>query len=379
MSTDDINEALNKVTPQKAAFLVEAWLVHQAIPDVSTLKFIAAIIGLDFEIVRYWFYCRSNRDGIKRAFAQSAAEGSDAGIVLPLLEEYYLLDKFSDDIGWDYRGPNSEYQGDELELEQELEQELEHEQESASNSSSTAPQPTRRKQPPPKQQQRRNSSITTPPSGLIKTLKLDTCKQPPSNTDNRRRKPIRRRYRTIESSDEGEQDGEHADDSEDIETLGTRLRAYPRASLGPPKPSRPRKAVVLGADGEPPRKRGRPLGSTKKKVNRQRISTKDQPPAASTTLTMPQQLSAVPVPTPDHPQSTDSPPSSGTLRYLTPVILLPAPAVSPSAGSTTGTILQETTLNIHLSNHKPIDDSSEARDIANGDTNDIRLVEKAVS
>ncbi|KAG0298768.1 hypothetical protein BGZ96_007643 [Linnemannia gamsii] len=383
MSTVDINETLSKVTPQKTAFLVDAWLVHQAIPDVSTLKFIAAIIDLDFEIVRYWFYCRSNQDGIKRAFAQSAAGGSDDGIVLPLLEEYYLLDKFSDDIDWDYRGPDFESQEDEQGQMLEQEQELEHEQESACSSPTTAPQPTRCKQSSPKQQRRRSSSITTLPSDLIKTLKFDTRKKPPSNTENRRRKPTRRRNKAMESSDEGEQDYERADDSEECDTLGTRSRAYARESLGPSKPSRPRKAVVRGSNGEPIRKRGRPPGVANKKAKLQSTSTKGQPPAAPTTQTKLQQLSAALVSIPDHPQTTDSSQISGTPRYLTPVILLPARAVSPrtlsSAGSTTDAILQDTTSIIPPSDDKPIDDFLEARDLANGDTGGIPLAEKAAS
>lgn len=383
MSTDDINEALGKVTPQKAAFLVDAWLVHQAIPDVSTLKFIAAIIDLDFEIVRYWFYCRSNRDGIKRAFAQSAAGGSDAGIVLPLLEEYYLLDKFSDDIDWDYRGPDVESQGDEQGQMLEQEQELEHEQKSASSSPTTAPQLTRRKQSPPKQQRRRSSSITTLPSDLIKTMKFDTHKQPPSSTENQQRKPTRRRNKGIGSSDEGEQDDEHANDSEEFDSLGTRPRAYARASLGPSKPSRSRKEVVRGANGEPIRKRGRPPGATNKKAKLQSTSAKDQLPAAPNTQSKSQQLSAVPMSILDHPQTTDSPQTSSTPRYLTPVILLPAPAVSSStltsAGPTTDTISQDIVPFILPSEDKPIDDSSEAWDIANGDTDGIRMTEKATS
>ncbi|KAF9326432.1 hypothetical protein BGZ91_001933, partial [Linnemannia elongata] len=324
MSTDNINSALSKVTPQKAAFLVEAWLVHQAIPDVSTLKFIAAIIDLDFEIVRYWFYCRSNRDGIKRAFARSAAGGSDAGIVLPLLEEYYLLDRFSDDIGWEYKGFDRESQ--------------EHEQELPSSTSATTPEQIRRqKSPSPQHQQQKKSSITAPLYDLTKTTNFDPLKQPTSGTETHRRKATWERQRGMEGSDGDEYGGEQAGDSEEFETLGTRSRGIVRASGGPSITSRMLKAPVQGPNDKPMRKRGRPLGSFKKKPKLEPTSTKDQPPKVLTTQTELQQPSPVPVPIFDRPQSTDPTQTNIKRRYLTPIILLPAPRslTAPSTEPTT--------------------------------------------
>ncbi|KAG0071102.1 hypothetical protein BGZ89_011653 [Linnemannia elongata] len=312
MSTDDINSALSKVTPQKAAFLVEAWLVHQAIPDVSTLKFIAAIIDLDFEIVRYWFYCRSNRDGIKRAFARSAAGGSDAGIVLPLLEEYYLLDRFSDDIGWEYQGFDRESQ--------------EHEQELPSSTSATTPEQIRHyKSPSPQHQQQKKSSITAPLYDLTKTTNIDPLKQPTSGTETHRRKATWERQRGMEGSDGDEYGDEQAGDSEEFETLGTRSRGIVRASGGPSITSRTLKAPVQGPSDKPIRKRGRPLGSFKKKPKLEPTSTKDQSPKVPTTQTELQQPSPVPVPIFDRSQSTDHTQTNIKRRYLTPIILLPAP------------------------------------------------------
>ncbi|KAF8945819.1 hypothetical protein BGZ47_001896 [Haplosporangium gracile] len=362
MSTDDINTALSNVTPQKAAFLVEAWLVHQAIPDVSTLKFIAAIIDLDFEIVRYWFYCRSNRDGIKRAFAQSAAGGSTAGIMLPLLEQYYLLDRFSDDIGWDYQGFAHESQ--------------EHEQEPASSSPSTVPQQKRRQQASPQQQhqQQKRSSITAPPSDLMKTLNQDTLKQSTSGAEIGRRKATQRRYRDTESSGEDEYYDEHADDTEEFDTLGTRPRTYVRASGGSLKTSSLLKAPVQGSNDKPVRKRGRPLGSFNKKPKLQSTSTAAPAP---TTQTESQQLLPASVSTFSQSQSTDPPQRNGKQRYLTPVILLPAPSSQrvPSAGSTTNTTSLDTTPNV-----VPSDENSLAiQEIGNSDTGSIRLTEKAAS
>ncbi|KAF9141603.1 hypothetical protein BGX30_004464 [Mortierella sp. GBA39] len=324
MSTDDINLALSKVTPQKAAFLVEAWLVHQAIPDISTIKFIAAIIDLDFEIVRYWFYCRSNRDGIKRAFARSAAGGSDAGIVLPLLEEYHLLDRFSDDIGWDYQGFDCESQ--------------EQGQEPPSSTSATAPQQTRRqKSLPPQQQQQKRSSVAAPPSDLIKTRNFDPFKQPTSGAETQRRKATRKQHGRMEVSGEDEYDDEQESDSDEFDTLGTRSRVNVRASGGPLITSRLLKALVQGPNDKPIKKRGRPLGSFKQRRKLQPTSTKDQPPLAPTAQSEPQQLSPGPVLTFDRSQPTDPPQTNINGRYLTPIILLPAPRslTVPSTESTT--------------------------------------------
>lgn len=325
MSTD-INSALSKVTPQKAAFLVEAWLVHQAIPDVSTLKFIAAIIDLEFEIVRYWFYCRSNRDGIKRAFARSAAGGSNTGIVLPLLEEYHLLDRFSDDIGWDYQGFDCESQ--------------EQEQEPPSSTYTTARQQTGRQKSPPQlqqhqQQEQKRSSITAPSSDLIKTRNFDTIKQPTSGAERQRRKATRRRHKGMESSGDDEYDDEQAGDSDESETLGSRSRGNVRTSGVPSITSRPLKDPVQKPNDNPIRKRGRPLGSFKKKCRP--TSTKDQPPLVPTPQTEPQQLSPAPMPTFVRSQSTDSPQADIRRRYLTPIILLPGPrsGTVPSTESTT--------------------------------------------
>ncbi|KAG9069857.1 hypothetical protein KI688_009182 [Linnemannia hyalina] len=325
MSTDDINSALSKVTPQKVAFLVEAWLVHQAIPDISTIKFIAAIIDLDFEIVRYWFYCRSNRDGIKRAFARSAAGGSDAGIVLPLLEEYHLLDRFSDDIGWDYQGFDRESQ--------------EQGQEPPSSTSATAPQQTRRqKSSPSQQQQQKRSSVAAPPSDLIKTRNFDHLKQPTSGAETQRRKTTRKQHRRMEDSGEDEDDGEEQEsDSDEFDTLGTRSRGNVRASGGSLVTSRLLKVFVQGPNDKAIKKRGRPLGSFNKKRKLQPTSTMNQPLLAPTALTELQQLSTAPVPTFDRSQPTDPPQTNIDGRYLTPIILLPAPRslTVPSTESTT--------------------------------------------
>ncbi|KAK3847615.1 MAG: hypothetical protein J3R72DRAFT_511056 [Linnemannia gamsii] len=140
-------------------------------------------MDLEFEIVRYWFYSRSNRDGIMRAFAQSAARGSRAGNVLPVLEDYHLLDKFSEDIEWDYRGPEQDVQ----ELEQEQEEPI-------SNSSTPATQRPHRTL----SQQKRQPSDTKQPSDTSKAQTFDN-----RNTENRRVKATRRQSKnTRESVDE---------------------------------------------------------------------------------------------------------------------------------------------------------------------------------
>ncbi|KAG0274094.1 hypothetical protein BGZ95_010104, partial [Linnemannia exigua] len=292
--SSDINAVLSRITPEMAAFLVDAWLAYQGIPDVSTLKFIGALMDLEFEIVRYWFYCRSNRDGIKRAFAQSAARGSSAEIVLPVLEDYHLLDKFSEEIEWDYRG------GKDVQ-EQERKQE-----ESTPFSPTPATQHTQRTL----SQQKRNLSNTKQSSDSFKAQTIDT-----RNTENRQVKATRRQSKnTQESADEYELASNDESEGEETVTLGSRRTNYSRVSGGPSIPSRSLKRVIQPDNDEPPRKRGRPPGSLKKK----KVGL---PPRTRTRHQ--QHLSATSPPSTEHSQSTDSPQTNTPIRYPTPIILIP--------------------------------------------------------
>ncbi|KAK3847608.1 MAG: hypothetical protein J3R72DRAFT_519507 [Linnemannia gamsii] len=292
----DINAVLSRITPEMAAFLVEAWLAYQGIPDVSTLKFIGALMDLEFEIVRYWFYSRSNRDGIMRAFAQSAARGSRAGIVLPVLEDYHLLDKFSEDIEWDYRGPEQGVQ------------ELEQEQEELTSISST---PATQRPQRTLSQQKRQSSDTKQPSDTSKAQTIDN-----RNTENLRVKATRRQSKnTRESADEFELASNDESEHEETATLGSRRVSCSLASGGPSKTSRSLKRVIQRDNDEPPKKRGRPLGSFSKKKEAKispRTRTKHQkhPPTTSP-------------PSTEHSQSTDSPRTNTPTRYPTPIVLIP--------------------------------------------------------
>ncbi|KAF9935355.1 hypothetical protein FBU30_003145 [Linnemannia zychae] len=239
MSTD-VNSALSKVTSQKAAFLVEAWLVHQAIPDVSTLKFIAAMLELEFEIVRYWFYCRSNFDGIKRAFAESAAEGSKSGILLPSLDEYYLLDKFSEDIDWDYERPKQKLH--------------KHQEELTSNSSTT--------KMTPQSLQQKDDSISISFSDSPKDLS-------PINSEHSSSKPGRRKLARKLSKDtlsgNSENENDSSNDSDELLLFGNRSGTSTRIARGKLKGSRPLKPPPIQEVSDvAPRKRGRPPGKSKK-------------------------------------------------------------------------------------------------------------------
>ncbi|KAF9912371.1 hypothetical protein EC991_011063 [Linnemannia zychae] len=302
----DINAALSKVTPEKSAFLVDAWRAYEGIPDVPTFKFIGALMDLEFEIVRYWFYCRSNRDGIKRAYAQSAARGSTEGIVLPALEDYHLLDKFSEDMDWNYQVPEDEIQEQE-------------EEEPTSTSSTSGPQHQRKKLP--------NVASASITSKALTTIDLS---EPSCNTGTRRSRAPQTLPKSTQESAEENKLTSNDDESEAEETgiLGSCGTGSSRTYASSSKASRSMKRATQQSSGEVPRKRGRPLGSFKRHKNATR--TKQQPPPRT------------PSPTPntaEHSSSTDSSRTNTPKRYLTPVILIPrvaprTPVVVESTSST---------------------------------------------
>ncbi|KAI1320796.1 hypothetical protein EDD11_009753 [Mortierella claussenii] len=84
--------ALDTITPEKAEALLQAWVFFNGLPDFNTLQYIAEVAGLDFEVTRYWFYCRLNMQGIQYALAKATDTGT---VIFPRLEEYYRLDEFS--------------------------------------------------------------------------------------------------------------------------------------------------------------------------------------------------------------------------------------------------------------------------------------------
>ncbi|KAF9983188.1 hypothetical protein BGZ75_005341 [Mortierella antarctica] len=86
---------LEAITRDKAAVLTQTWDDCEGIPHKTGLMRIARQTSLDFRIVRYWFYCRSNYEGIARAF--NALEPRQK-LEFPKLEEYYLFDRFMDDL-----------------------------------------------------------------------------------------------------------------------------------------------------------------------------------------------------------------------------------------------------------------------------------------
>jgi len=86
--------SLEAITPTQRTALVQAWMVYHGIPDYSTLRFISRLTELDLNLVRYWFHCRVNCDGIMHAIANTAPDG-DKTINLPAAEDYHELEKFS--------------------------------------------------------------------------------------------------------------------------------------------------------------------------------------------------------------------------------------------------------------------------------------------
>ncbi|KAF9101029.1 hypothetical protein BGX29_006038 [Mortierella sp. GBA35] len=304
MPSEDINTVLSRVTPEKSLALVEAWLVHQAIPDISTLKFIGALLDLDFEIVRYWFYCRSNRDGIKRAFAESAKKtsssslsaGGGPGIVLPPLDEYYLLDKFSEGLECDFLSPPRSRSH------QSRPQEQEHEQEQEPTHSSIS--------------QRRGSTTAavTPHTNLLKASRstTTTSKDAPEPS-----KDVLKLF-----DDVIEQDEDHVSlGSVSIHIGGDRGKKSSGVSGGLPKTVRSTKTPALEVGGEPVKKRGRPLGSFKKKPRLGPID--DHPPATQPPLTAESPSTEESLPAAGSSLTTEPPPHSAPTRYFKPVVLLP--------------------------------------------------------
>ncbi|KAF9898412.1 hypothetical protein BX616_004063, partial [Lobosporangium transversale] len=79
------------ITPEKSEALIYAWVVFNGLPDFSTLQHIADKAGLQFEVVRYWFHCRLNLEGIQYALANTQAQS----LHMPALDEYYKLEEFS--------------------------------------------------------------------------------------------------------------------------------------------------------------------------------------------------------------------------------------------------------------------------------------------
>ncbi|KAF9093067.1 hypothetical protein BGX23_003685 [Mortierella sp. AD031] len=359
MPSEDINTVLSRVTPEKSLALVEAWLVHQAIPDISTLKFIGALLDLDFEIVRYWFYCRSNRDGIKRAFAESAKKtsssslsaGGGPGIVLPPLDEYYLLDKFSEGLECDFLSPprSRSHQSRPQEQEHEQEQEPTHssisvaqqrashteqqqqKQRRGSNSVSVEQQRTPHTQQQQQkqrresntasveqqqQQQRRGSTTAavTPHANLLKASRstTTTSKDAPEPS-----KDVLKLF-----DDVIEQDEDHVSlGSVSIHIGGDRGKKSSGVSGGLPKTVRSTKTPALEVGGEPVKKRGRPLGSFKKKPRLGPID--DHPPATHPPLTAESPSTEESLLAAGSSLTTEPLPHSAPTRYFKPVVLLP--------------------------------------------------------
>ncbi|KAF9124763.1 hypothetical protein BGW39_007918 [Mortierella sp. 14UC] len=326
----DINAALSKVTPEKSAFLVDAWRAYEGIPDVPTFKFIGALMDLEFEIVRYWFYCRSNRDGIKRAYAQSAAGGSTEGIVLPALEDYHLLDKFSEDMDWDYQVP-----GDETQEQEQEEPTFTSPTPVAQHIQSTLPQ-----------QHRRKLSNAASPSSTSKARTTVDLSQPSRIIGTRRGKVPRRLSKSTQESAEENELGSNDSGSEPEETgtPGSRGMGSSRTCVGPSKAPRPLKRVAQQSDGEPLKKRGRPLGSFKKNKIRNEDEVDLPPPRTNAKRSKQQQPPPIlslppPPPTAMHLPRTDSPRTNTPTRYLTPIILIPrvtprTPVVTESTSDT---------------------------------------------
>ncbi|KAF9964586.1 hypothetical protein BGZ70_006239 [Mortierella alpina] len=86
---------LEAITEDRAAVLTQAWRDCEGIPSKDGLMRIANQLSLDFRIVRYWFYCRSNYKGVAHAFSTL---GRQKKLEFPKLEEYYLFDRFTDDL-----------------------------------------------------------------------------------------------------------------------------------------------------------------------------------------------------------------------------------------------------------------------------------------
>lgn len=77
-------------------------MVYHGIPDYPTLRFIARLTELDLKVVRYWFHCRANYDGIMHSANTAPGEGNGT-IRMPSIENYRELDKFSSSMLEEHR------------------------------------------------------------------------------------------------------------------------------------------------------------------------------------------------------------------------------------------------------------------------------------
>ncbi|KAG0352576.1 hypothetical protein BGZ54_002683, partial [Gamsiella multidivaricata] len=87
MANQDLS-SFTAITPDQRMALVNAWMVYGGIPDFGTLRFISRLARLDEKLVRYWFHCRANYDGIMHVLASAPATGID----LPGIESYHQLE-----------------------------------------------------------------------------------------------------------------------------------------------------------------------------------------------------------------------------------------------------------------------------------------------
>ncbi|KAF9114630.1 hypothetical protein BGX27_010295 [Mortierella sp. AM989] len=83
---------LESVTADKVALLLQAWVICKGLPEYPTLQYIAQVVKLEFDVVRYWFHCRLHLQGIQYALANIPSTES---LELPPLEKFYMLEEFS--------------------------------------------------------------------------------------------------------------------------------------------------------------------------------------------------------------------------------------------------------------------------------------------
>ncbi|KAF9275960.1 hypothetical protein BGZ68_010354, partial [Mortierella alpina] len=190
-----------------------AWRDCEGISPRAGLMRIAQQTSLDFRIVRYWFYCRSNYEGIARAFD---ALGPRKKLEFPKLEEYYLFDKFTDDL----HAPDTASQ---------TPQAL-----GPSHGASTTS--NQRNQPAHAQAESSSSAAT---QGRVRRASTTTKKKPqkPSTTTTKKRKAQRP---TQEPNENGKRRQDPASEDREVKAASrarTKRTKVAAASAAPPPPS----------------------------------------------------------------------------------------------------------------------------------------------
>ncbi|KAF9369624.1 hypothetical protein CPB97_003439 [Podila verticillata] len=79
---------LSTLDKTQRSILGQAWLVHKSVPPPDTMEWMAKLIDSDYKIVRYWFHCHVNFEGINKAMQANP----DAGVLMPGIDNWYELE-----------------------------------------------------------------------------------------------------------------------------------------------------------------------------------------------------------------------------------------------------------------------------------------------